>query len=69
MGMTINTKDLRAMDLLEMSQAELDKRYPRSPTGAIPVGEAKGTVIVMPGTPFARKRLLDFSLSDGDLRQ
>ena len=35
-----------------MSQAELDELYRRSPIGAIPVGEVKGTAVAAPGTPF-----------------
>jgi hypothetical protein len=50
--MTINTENFRVRNLSEMSQAELDVLYRRSSVGAIPVGEAKGTTIVAPGTPF-----------------
>jgi hypothetical protein len=37
-------------DLLGMTQQELDELFSRSPAGEIPRGEAKGTVIVDPGT-------------------
>jgi hypothetical protein len=36
--------------LLEMSQAELDDLFRRSPAGEIPAGEAEGTAIIAPGT-------------------
>lgn len=41
------------VDLLDMSQADLDDLFKRSPAGPIPVGEGKGTVIVGPGTALA----------------
>jgi hypothetical protein len=40
--------------LLAMSRAELDELFRASPTGDIPSGEAKGTAIVLPGTPLSR---------------
>lgn len=38
--------------LMGMSQSELDALFGASPPGAIPNGEADGTVIVAPGTPL-----------------
>jgi hypothetical protein len=40
-------------DLLGMTQAELDDLFRRSPAGEIPRGEARGTVIVDPGTELS----------------
>lgn len=40
-------------DLLGKSQAELDDLFRTSPAGEIPRGEARGTVIVDPGTELA----------------
>ena len=39
--------------LLDMSQADLDKLFTDSPAGEIPTGEADGTAIVAPGTTFS----------------
>ena len=39
--------------LLRMSQAELDALFTASPSGPIPEGEADGTAIIAPGTPFS----------------
>ncbi len=39
--------------LLTMSQAQLDELFTQSPTGEIPDGEAEGTAIVAPGTPYS----------------
>ncbi|TMF85530.1 MAG: hypothetical protein E6I08_13470 [Chloroflexi bacterium] len=39
--------------LLEMSQDELDRLFRESPAGDIPVGEAKGTAIIAPGTELS----------------
>ena len=39
--------------LLDMSQADLDKLFTDSPAGPIPSGEADGTAIVAPGTTFS----------------
>jgi hypothetical protein len=36
--------------LLNMSQAQLDELFTKSPSGEIPDGEAKGTALVAPGT-------------------
>jgi hypothetical protein len=36
-----------------MSQAELDTLFSSVPAGPIPDGEAEGTAIVAPGTPFS----------------
>ncbi len=39
--------------LLNMSQAELDDLFKKSPAGKIPDGEGDGTAIVAPGTKFS----------------
>lgn len=39
--------------LLEISQADLDKLFTDSPAGEIPSGEADGTAIVAPGTTYS----------------
>ena len=39
--------------LLTMSQAELDTLFSSVPAGPIPDGEAEGTAIVAPGTPYS----------------
>jgi hypothetical protein len=39
-----------ARDLLRMSQSELDDLFRRSPPGAIPNGDTRGTAIIFPGT-------------------
>ena len=39
--------------LLQMSQADLDKLFTDSPAGPIPSGEADGTAIVAPGTTYS----------------
>lgn len=39
--------------LLKMSRAELDALFTRSEAGPIPNGQAEGTAIVSPGTPFS----------------
>jgi hypothetical protein len=44
---------LDALQLMKMSQAELDDLFKASPAGAIPDGEAKGTAIIAPGTVFS----------------
>ena len=36
-----------------MSQKELDDLFTSSPAGDIPSGEAQGTAIIAPGTPFS----------------
>jgi len=41
-----------AAKLLTMTHAELDHLFTSSEAGPIPNGEAKGTAIVAPGTPF-----------------
>jgi hypothetical protein len=38
--------------LLNMSQAQLDELFTKSPAGNIPDGEAKGTAIIAPGTQY-----------------
>ena len=53
--MATTTKSLtiaNAQDLLSLSQAELDKLYRNSPLGDIPVGDTKGTAILIPKSPF-----------------
>ena len=40
-------------DLLKKSQQELDDLFKQAPPGDIPNGEAKGTAIIAPGTPFS----------------
>jgi hypothetical protein len=39
--------------LLTMSQSDLDALFSNSPAGEIPDGEAEGTAIVTPGTPYS----------------
>ena len=39
-------------DLLQMSQAQLDDLFEKSPAGDIPDGEGKGTAIIAPGTTY-----------------
>jgi hypothetical protein len=41
---------LAVKDLLEMSENELDELFGRSPPGAIPAGNAEGTVLVAEGS-------------------
>ena len=51
------TKSLTAakvQDLLNMSQEELDELYLNSPLGEIPVGDMRGTAIVMPRSSLGR---------------
>ena len=52
--MTIEAKDLKVKNLIEISQTEFDALYRHSSVGEIPVGETRGTVIVAPGMPFGR---------------
>ena len=42
-----------ANQMLDMSQDELDELFRASPPGEVPRGEARGTVIVAPGTELA----------------
>ncbi len=42
-----------AKQLLAMSQAELDTLFSAHESGPIPDGEAEGTAIIAPGTPFS----------------
>jgi len=42
-----------SVDLLHMSQAQLDDLFKSKPAGAIPNGEAKGTAIIAPGTAYS----------------
>src|SRR3974377_627063 len=44
---------LDANELLTMSQAELDALFSAHEAGPIPDGEARGTAIIAPGTPFS----------------
>jgi hypothetical protein len=39
--------------LLRMSQPDLDALFTASPAGPIPEGQANGTAIIAPGTPFS----------------
>jgi len=41
------------LEMLKMSQEQLDKLFEQSPAGNIPTGEAKGTAIVAPGTTYS----------------
>lgn len=41
--------------LLTMSQKELDTLFMNSPAGTIPNGEAEGTAIIAPGTPYSQE--------------
>jgi len=41
--------------LLNISSAQLDDLFSKSPPGAIPDGEAKGTAIIAPGTKFSKE--------------
>lgn len=42
-----------ALQLLSMSQKQLDDVFSSSPSGDIPNGEAQGTAIIAPGTIFS----------------
>ena len=42
-----------ALQLLAMSQQQLDDLFTKSPAGDIPNGEADGTAIIAPGTTFS----------------
>jgi hypothetical protein len=44
-----------ASQLLGLSQQQLDDLFSKSPAGTIPNGEANGTAIIAPGTPFSAK--------------
>ena len=41
--------------LLEMSNADLDSLFSKSPAGDVPDGPAKGTAIIAPGTKFTQE--------------
>ena len=41
-----------ALQLLSMSEKDLDNLFSSSPSGDIPNGVAEGTAIIAPGTPF-----------------
>src|SRR5213596_1532435 len=45
---------LTVVEMLKMSQAQLDDLFTQSPVGEIPSGEAKGTAIVAPGTTYTQ---------------
>jgi hypothetical protein len=45
---------MTAAEMLEMSQADLDKLFTESSAGEIPKGEGKGTAIVAPGTTYTQ---------------
>lgn len=40
------------MDMLKMSQVQLDELYRNSPVGEIPDGDGKGAAIIAPDTPI-----------------
>jgi hypothetical protein len=44
---------LDAIQLLKMSQPQLDALFSAHEAGPIPNGEAKGTAIIAPGTPYS----------------
>ena len=44
-----------AAELLAMSQKQLDDLFGCSPAGDIPNGQAEGTAIIAPGTPFSHE--------------
>jgi hypothetical protein len=48
--MAVENASVDAAQLLTMSKDELDDLFRRSPAGAIPQGEADGTVLLAPGT-------------------
>jgi hypothetical protein len=50
----MTTTTLTRSDLLAMSQAELDDLYKRSPVGATPDGDSKGTAIVGAGSGISK---------------
>jgi hypothetical protein len=45
--------EMDAKQLLAMSQADLDTLFTARESGPIPDGEAEGTAIITPGTPFS----------------
>jgi len=47
------------VEMLKMSQAQLDDLFTQSPAGEIPSGQAKGTAIVAPGTTYTQN-IADF---------
>ena len=44
---------MTVLEMLKMSQAQLDDLFSKSPAGEIPKGEAKGTAIIAPGTTYS----------------
>ncbi len=44
---------LSGRQLLAMTQQQLDELFSASPAGPIPDGEAQGTAIIAPGTPYS----------------
>jgi hypothetical protein len=46
---------MTALDLLKMTQPQLDDLFKSKPAGAIPNGEAKGTAIISPGTVMSHE--------------
>lgn len=50
--MTVQT--IQMMDLMKMSQAELDELYKNSPIGSIPDGDGKGTALVAAGSGLGK---------------
>lgn len=45
---------LDADGLLEMSPVHLDALFQNAPAGEIPVGDAVGTIVTLPGSPLAK---------------
>ena len=43
---------ITVLELMKMSQVQLDELFSSMPAGPIPTGEADGTAIVAPGTDF-----------------
>jgi hypothetical protein len=48
------TVSVSTAQLLSMSQQQLDDLFMSSPPGPIPNGEARGTAIIAPGTPYSQ---------------
>lgn len=47
--------NLDAAQLFKMSRAQLDELFGKSPSGPIPDGKAKGTLLIATGTVFSRE--------------
>lgn len=50
----MSPESLTSSQLLEMSPAKLDELFKQSDPGELPVGDSRGTVIVVPGTELAK---------------